>query len=74
MFPQTVTTGKSEWSSNNMLPKDPVMLLSMINMKLRDQYSNLDALCDDMDEDREEIIKTLAGAGYNYDPEPNQFK
>ena len=57
-----------------MLPKDPVMLLSMINMKLRDQYSDLDALCDDMDEDREEIIKTLAGAGYNYDPEQNQFK
>ena len=57
-----------------MLPKDPVMLLSMINMKLRDQYPDLDSLCDDMDEDREEIIKTLSGAGYIYDSEQNQFK
>ena len=57
-----------------MLPKAPVMLFSTINMKLRDQYSSLDALCDDMDEDRDEIIKTLAEAGYTYDPEQNRFK
>ena len=57
-----------------MLPKDPIMLFSMINMKLRDQYPDLDALCDDMDEDREEIIRTLAEAGYAYDPEQNCFK
>ena len=57
-----------------MLPKDPIMLFSMINMKLRDQYPDLDALCDDMDEDREEIIQTLAEAGYAYDPEQNCFK
>ncbi|MBO4899177.1 MAG: DUF4250 domain-containing protein [Lachnospiraceae bacterium] len=57
-----------------MLPKDPIILFSMINMKLRDQYPDLDALCDDMDEDREEIIQILAGAGYTYDPEQNRFK
>lgn len=57
-----------------MLPRDPNMLLSMINMKLRDFYSNLDALCDDMDEDKAEIIQILAGAGYSYDEDINQFK
>ena len=30
------------------LPKDPVMLLSVINTKLRDRYPSLDALCDDL--------------------------
>ena len=39
-----------------MLPKDPIMLLSMINMKLRDRYASLDALCEDMDVSREEIV------------------
>ena len=34
-----------------MLPLDPQMLLSVINMKLRDFYSSLDALCEDLDED-----------------------
>ena len=41
------------------LPKDPFILLSMINMKLRDSYSSLDALCDDMDEDKNEIIDVI---------------
>lgn len=30
------------------LPKDPMMLFSVINMKLRDNYSSLDELCDDL--------------------------
>ena len=30
------------------LPEDPMMLFSFINMKLRDNYSSLDELCDDM--------------------------
>ena len=55
------------------LPEDPVMLLSFINMKLRDQYASLDALCDDLDAGRESIEKTLAGIGYTYNSEKNQF-
>lgn len=55
------------------LPKDPYMLLSVINMKLRDFYSSLDALCDDMDESRAEIEATMAKAGYRYDAERNAF-
>ena len=57
-----------------MLPEDPIMLLSVINMKLRDQYSSLDALADGLDADAEEIKKKLAEAGYKYDPAQNQFK
>ena len=57
-----------------MLPRDPNMLLSIINMKLRDFYPSLDALVDDMDEDKAEIIDIMAGMGYNYDSGTNQFK
>ena len=56
------------------LPKDPFILLSMINMKLRDSYSSLDALCDDMDEDKDGIISTLSAAGFEYDENTNSFK
>lgn len=57
-----------------MLPKDPFILLSMINMKLRDNYSSLDALCDDMGESKAEIIATLSSAGFEYDEATNSFK
>lgn len=56
-----------------MLPKDPAMLLSVINMKLRDFYPSLDALCGDMDESREEILSALSQIGYQYDEEKNAF-
>ena len=56
-----------------MLPKDPVMLLSFVNLKLRDFYSDLDRLCEDLDADRDEIIEKLAGISYHYDGEKNQF-
>lgn len=55
------------------LPKDPYMLLSVINMKLRDFYGSLDRLCDDMDEDRRAIEEALAGVGYRYDEERKAF-
>lgn len=55
------------------LPKDPYMLLSVINMKLRDNYSSFDALCDDMEADSAEITETLEKLGYAYDKESNQF-
>ena len=56
-----------------MLPQDANMLLSIINMKLRDFYGSLDALCEDLDEDKEQIQKTLSVIGYTYDGEKNQF-
>lgn len=55
------------------LPNDPIMLMSVVNTKLRDQYSSLDALCDDMGADKQVIIDKLASVGYNYDEELNKF-
>lgn len=55
------------------MPKDPVMLLSYVNLKLRDFYENLDQLCEDLDADRNEIIEKLASIDYHYDEEKNQF-
>ena len=57
-----------------MLPKDPMILLSVVNTKLRDAYDSLDALCEDLDEDREELEKKLAAAGFCYDENTNQFR
>ena len=56
-----------------MLPSDPIMLLSFVNMKLRDQYPSLDALCEDMDASKEAIIAKLLEVGYEYHQERNQF-
>ncbi|MBE5877349.1 MAG: DUF4250 domain-containing protein [Lachnospiraceae bacterium] len=56
-----------------MIPKDPVMLLSFMNLKLRDFYSSLDAFCEDMDVDKQEIVDKLAAIDYHYDSEKNQF-
>lgn len=57
-----------------MLPKNPQILLSIVNTKLRDFYDSLDSLCEDLDEDKEEIITILKNIGYSYNQEENQFK
>lgn len=56
-----------------MIPRDPVMLLSFINLKLRDYYSDLETLCQDLDVSQEEIVEKLSGIDYHYDRERNQF-
>lgn len=56
-----------------MLPKEPNILLSVINTKLRDMYSSLDDLCDDLDESKDEIVETLSKIGYEYNAKLNQF-
>lgn len=55
------------------LPKDPMILLSVVNTKLRDHYSSLDALCEDMHAEKDSIIDTLRGIDYEYDESRNQF-
>ena len=55
------------------LPNDPMMLYSFINMKLRDDYSSLDALCDDLDVNKDSIVATLGDAGFEYSEEHNKF-
>lgn len=56
-----------------MIPNDPVMLLSFINLKLRDFYGSLDALCEDLDVDRKSIEEKLERIDYRYDAGKNQF-
>lgn len=55
------------------LPEDPVMLYSFINMKLRDFYPSLDALCEDMNIEKGDIVQKLKAAGFEYSPEKNRF-
>lgn len=59
--------------NNDSLPQDPAMLLSFVNMKLRDEYPSLDAMCDDMDLDKSALTVTLAAAGFEYSEEGNKF-
>ncbi|MBD5548493.1 MAG: DUF4250 domain-containing protein [Lachnospiraceae bacterium] len=55
------------------MPSDPNMLLSYVNLKLRDYYASLDEMCDDMDVSKTEIEEKLQKIGYNYDSQRNQF-
>lgn len=57
-----------------LIPSDPIILLSFINTRLRDKYSSLDELCDDLDIDRNEIEDKLRLAGFEYNPDQNQFR
>lgn len=54
-------------------PKDPAMLMSWVNMKLRDFYGSLDELCEDLEIDRNELEDRLAKAGFEYNAELNKF-
>ena len=54
-------------------PKDPAMLMSWINLKLRDFYGGLDELCEDLEIDRNDLEDRLAKAGFEYNSELNKF-
>lgn len=56
------------------IPKDPVMLLSFINMKLRDFYKNPAELCADLEIDQRELFAKLSAIDYVYDETSNQFR
>lgn len=58
---------------NETIPKDPVLLLSYVNMKLRDFYPELDELCASLDINKAMLLQTLSDIDYTYDPEKNQF-
>ena len=55
------------------LPKDPFILFSYINMKLRDDYASLDELCQNEDIDKDEVVKRLQAAGFEYNEQQNKF-
>ena len=56
-----------------MIPQDPAILLSYINTKLRDDYADLDLLCDDLQLDKAELESKLSAVDYTYNPELNRF-
>ena len=56
------------------LPQDPNILLSVINTKLRDEYSSLDDLCDSLDIDKEDLAAKLKSGGFKYNASLNQFE
>lgn len=57
-----------------MLPEDPIILFSYLNLKLRDNYKSLSDLCDDLDVDETSLLKKMGDAGFTYDKENNCFK
>lgn len=57
----------------NELPNDVMMLLSFVNMKLRDRYGSLDEMCSDMQIDRKWLENKLASVGFEYNKAQNRF-
>ena len=55
------------------LPKDSMLCLSVVNTKLRDYYKNLDALCQDLNIEKEVLVAKLAIIDFEYDEKRNQF-
>lgn len=55
------------------LPQDPIILYSVINTKLRDFYSSLEILCEDMNINENELKEKLSIAGFEYNEKTNQF-
>lgn len=53
---------------------DSNILVSMVNMWLRDDYASLDDLCASRGVDRESLMKRLGDAGFVYDARENRFR
>lgn len=58
---------------NTILPNNPIMLLSVVNTQLRDNYSSLAEFCDTYMVDEDELILKLESVDYIYNVERNQF-
>lgn len=65
--------GALKMDADRILAMDPYMLLSMVNMKLRDFFSSLEALCEDWDVEPALIENKLKSINYTYDRDTNQF-
>ena len=55
------------------IPKDPYILLSYINTKLRDEHRDLDDLCKSLTIDRNQLETTLSSINYTYIQDLNRF-
>jgi hypothetical protein len=58
---------------SSSIPKDPAVLLSFINTKLRDDYDSLSELCKSLCVDEALITSTLSSIDYSYDEKTNRF-
>ncbi|CAH8201737.1 MULTISPECIES: DUF4250 domain-containing protein [Vibrio] len=59
----------------NFASMDPIMLMSIVNMKLRDDFSgDLDKLANYFDIDRAALEARLASAGFEFLTEVGQFR
>lgn len=57
------------------LPQDPAILVSSINMLLRDEeFDSLESLCINFDRELDELKSYLADAGYVYSEDQKQFR
>ena len=57
------------------LPKDPAILVSSVNMLLRDEeFDTLESLCYSFSREPEEIKAYLYSHGFVYSEEQNQFR
>lgn len=56
-----------------MIPTDDNILLSYVNMKLRDECSSLDDFCEEEDVSESEIEERLGASGYAYSADKNAF-
>ncbi len=55
------------------LPEDPAILMSFLNMELRDNYKSLDDLCEDLNIDKRELLRKMSELGFEYSEENNKF-
>lgn len=61
-------------NKESLLAMDPNILVSMLNMKLRDEFDSLEAYCEDVGVIQEELNEKIRVTGRSYDRETNQFK
>ena len=74
---QPVRSESHEWKESSamasLLPNNPMMLLSVVNTQLRDEFESLDELCAFFNADRDDIEEKLSAIDYAYDPDLNRF-
>ena len=74
-FARRVAFFRGMWYTFYMeIIKDAAMLLSFVNMKLRNLQCSLGELCDDLGWEQEEVVRRLAEAGYVYDEAHGCFR
>ena len=70
-----LSDSEKEGAVFQVFPRDPAMLVSAVNMRLRNNYPDgVDQLCLDLDIDRDVLVGILAKNGFDYMPAINQFR